>query len=96
MSKEYTLEESWTIRGRYYGFPECCIESFLTLSHVSGPDRKLDGTGYVPCLKCNEKSEEELIQIINSNRRSPRPFPEDNWDLDEAHIGEILQELIDE
>lgn len=26
---ELTLEQSWIVRGRYYGFPECCISGFL-------------------------------------------------------------------
>lgn len=95
MSKSYTLKESWTIRGRYYGFPECCIQSFLTLSHVGGPDRKLDGTGYIPCLDCNEKSEEELIAQITANRKSRLPFPKTEKDkIENEHLHSIIKDLL--
>lgn len=67
---------SWDIYGKYYGFPTCCVDKFHTLEHMSdGIARKLDGTGYIPCLACNSKSEEELIEAINKNRFDPKPFP---------------------
>lgn len=92
--KTYTLDESWKIRGRYYGYPECCIESFINLEHLGSPDRKLKGTGYVPCAKCDSKTEVELIDIINSNRKAPRPFPRE--ERDDSHMMSIIQELIND
>ena len=33
------------------------------------PERKLQGTGFIPCESCNTKyTEEELISKINENR----------------------------
>lgn len=70
--------------GRDYGYPECCIDefvmtrmdgmSYLMLKH----NRKLSGSGYIPCSKCNKKTEQELIQEI-AKRRNPKyaPFPFD-------------------
>lgn len=39
-------------------------------------DRKLKGTGFVPCAVCNLKSEEEILEEISRNRVCPVPFPE--------------------
>ena len=95
MSDLYTRDESWTLWGRYFGFPECCVKSFLTMEHVGGPDRKLWGTGYVPCLICNEKSEDELVETINSTRKSKLPFPDmEVFEVEEAHLKSMIKELM--
>jgi len=62
--------------GQFYGFPQCCIDAFKTYGHVGQAKRKLTGTGYIPCLACNEKSEAELLAAIEA-RRNPAapPFP---------------------
>lgn len=53
--------------GSYYGYPVCCIDSFL--NYTKKPTRKLQGTGYIPCENCNVKyTEKELISNINKNR----------------------------
>lgn len=70
--------ETWNVRtirlGEYLGFPKCCIDEFISVDRA--PSRKLSGTGYVPCVKCNDKSEEELIAAISENRKCEDPFPE--------------------
>lgn len=68
-------DDSFYVFGTFFGFPECCIKSFYTMEHIGGPGRKLTGTGYIPCLKCNEKTEEELIAVISENRVCKTPFP---------------------
>lgn len=69
--------DMWTILGKYYGYPQCCIDSFRKLEHVFGESRKLTGTGYIPCLKCNKKSVENLILSIQKKRICSLPFPEE-------------------
>lgn len=67
---------SWDVFGKYYGFPQCCISEFHTDIHqLEGVPRKLNGSGYIPCSACNEKTEEELIATINSNRFEAQAFP---------------------
>lgn len=91
---KFTLKESWLIRGRYYGYPDCCIQAFLELEHLSDPEpRKLDGTGYVPCKDCNAKSEEDLKHMIQSKRKALMPFPNENKE-DESHLNSVVKELI--
>lgn len=64
--------------GSYLGYPKCCIDYFGSVVMPLGgvPTRKLNGTGFIPCPECNDKyTEQELIDIINENRQSPFPFP---------------------
>jgi hypothetical protein len=68
---------SWSIIGKYYGFPKCCVDEFISGASM-GQTRKFDGTGYIPCEYCNENVEkDELISYINENRLHPTCFPED-------------------
>lgn len=70
--------------GRYFGFPSCCVTAFF--DHTD-PDigygqacgqRKLHGTGFIPCSWCNlVKSEQHLMDEIASNRICPTPFPQE-------------------
>lgn len=72
----------WEIMGFYYGFPSCCIHEFTSrgLHEIledmrSGAVRKLNGTGYRPCVQCNATyTEEELVARINAKRQTKRPF----------------------
>ena len=73
------------VMGTICGFPVCCIQDFLLeydscSSGASWEDRKLSGTGYVPCPTCNLKSEVQLKEAIDSRRVSSVPFPECPWD----------------
>lgn len=67
--------------GLHLGYPECCVESFID-DVVSGGfltrgERKLSGTGFVPCAKCDEcMTEEQLKNKINENRKHPTTFPD--------------------
>lgn len=69
-------QRHWLKQGMLFGYPQCCIEAFLTLNHLGSTERKLHGTGFIPCVCCNiTKTEEQLIQEINSNRcREFAPF----------------------
>ena len=72
--------KNWVTKGIDFGYPLCCIESFCLLSHMNdAEERKLSGTGYVPCKKCSEtKQEHELIMAIAVNRNpNLKPFPDE-------------------
>lgn len=88
MKENYT----WHDFGRYFGFPECCIESFSTLEHVGGPPRKLYGTGYIPCPECNKKTKRQLLATIKKTRLARKPFPEEeSWKDMISHMNLIKQ-----
>ena len=65
--------------GKGLGYPDCCIQAFLTEDFRTRPIRKLEGTGYVPCAECNKKSPQELVSIINANRKCVERFPKSPW-----------------
>lgn len=76
---------NWVILGMEFGYPPCCIGEFVIWAIKSDKEiakrssRKLCGTGYVPCVKCNEKSDVELIAEINERRSSDlEAFPNAN------------------
>lgn len=68
---------AWSVLGKYYGFPKCCVEAFEIGNHISeDKPRQLSGTGYIPCHHCNTtKTEDVLVAAINLNRFEPKPFP---------------------
>ena len=74
-------KEYYQLMGSQLGYPSCCIEDFLERvtytadrSYRLACCRKLSGSGFVPCISCDEKySEEELINIINNNRSKTLP-----------------------
>lgn len=62
--------------GKFYGYPDCCIEEFVILfgKRDSSDKRKFHGTGYIPCSNCNKKSEAQLLANINAARKCLVPF----------------------
>ena len=59
--------------GAELGYSPCCIESFVRdMLEVRIPyrqERKLNGSGFIPCSTCDSRlTEEELIKTINTNR----------------------------
>ena len=64
--------------GRYYGYPDCCIQAFAKFEHmfvITTQIRQLFGTGFVPCMACcSSKTEDELVAEINERRQHPTPL----------------------
>lgn len=71
--------------GAYYGFPVCCVEFFCNSTHnsfnsvdsQSNYPHPMNGTGYVPCPQCIERSKdkENFSNLINEHRFCPKLFP---------------------
>lgn len=72
--------DPWVEWGIYFGFPQCCIDAFVTLSHMVDPDlenRPLIGTGFICCPVCAAtKTSDQLTAEINSQRVCTKPFPD--------------------
>ena len=84
--KELSNEE----RGLFLGYPRCCIKEFMNILEGDIPkdleERKLRGTGYVPCLECNKNyTEKELIDRIDSARRVDLIFPQNESNIDKTN-----------
>jgi hypothetical protein len=80
------MSDGWFLSGVYYGYPVCCIDEFIYYAesglYDEREDRKLNGTGYVPCKECNQKSERELLETISYNRLHWEKFPKSGPDED--------------
>lgn len=82
MRRKKKSEHVWVEYGRYYGYPECCIEAFCKkgFNELSpNQERVHKFKGFIPC-------ESHSIQIINGeitlkdlikNRVCPFPFPKE-------------------
>ena len=81
---DYRKNETWVERterlGELLGYPKCCIDAFCKEDPLTRPDRKLHGSGYVPCCKCDNLSDGQLIDVINSNRKCDTKFPLSPWE----------------
>lgn len=82
----------WYVIGKYYGYPDCCIVDSEGLKHIGKPDRKLTGTGYIPCEQCNKKSIKNLKAAIAKNRICPVAFP--NEEDDDEHYDKAIPRLL--
>lgn len=66
--------------GRYFGYPECCIETFLDELSEQGrdarrlPDERMRD-GVVFCPACAARPREEVDAEIATRRRHHEPFP---------------------
>lgn len=61
------------------GYSLCCIESFIKdiveVRILYRQERKLNGSGFIPCSTCDSRlTEEELIETINA-KRDPKHSP---------------------
>lgn len=75
VKKEPTAINELRATGQEFGYPKCCIDSFIkdiTDARIGRrQDRVFNGTGYIPCATCDVRySEQELIDNININRHS--------------------------
>ena len=93
----------WEAYGIYFGYPRCCVDNFLRNvmipfwyenKNLYPSGRLLDGTGFVPCPKCNkEHTEKSLVALINSKRYCEDPFPEDfNFEMYAKEIDKLIKE----
>lgn len=71
----------WIASGIYFGYPTCCIKSFVELKHLDKEwTNKFEGTGYVPCEACAAHlTMLEMQAHINMQRsKDLPPFPSTN------------------
>lgn len=75
----------YTKKGEYFGYPNCCIDSFINMvnsnkdfSDLPEVQKKHNREGFTPCEKCCTKIERGEIKIENlidySKRVCETPF----------------------
>lgn len=78
-----TREEFWFFTGKYFGYPECCIQDFLKRTRkitLLTPDQERvhNGHGFVPCPQCAAKVKDSAELIVD--RKCTTPFPDSGTD----------------
>lgn len=78
------MDDPLVSRGKYYGYPECCIEAFVESfgKHNQSRERHIafQIVGYVPCALCADKilegslRVEDVVHEVNSRRSCEKPF----------------------
>ena len=68
-------------KGKYYGYPMCCIQAFIktypTNSVTSDQIKASKYTGFIPCVKHTEEilaGKIQLEHLILPTRLHPKPF----------------------
>lgn len=74
-------------RGRYFGYPECCIKWFseeriekhpLEMVPLTKQQQAVHGfRGFIPCPVCAEKVTHDTIRELIKNRVCATAYPED-------------------
>jgi hypothetical protein len=86
-------KEAWKMIGKYFGYPNCCIESFLKEKKINKKQLKVsNGTGFIPCSECVKKITRETLGTLINNRICPTAFPE----VDEKHFDEFFKGQFEE
>lgn len=79
----------WRVWGKWYGYPPCCIDEMLH-HYTKNTDkeygetnkhRKLIGTGFIPCNKCNKLKVSQIERKIAMNRLCSEAFPYSNFKI---------------
>lgn len=97
---EVTTEdiERWKEQGKYYGYPQCCIDYFVNnFPNVEDtPTYIHKGTGFIPCpYHQNQIIEKEAtLGSLIKNRHHPLPFPR-NDEYFEAGEGRSREVALD-
>ena len=42
--------------GEYFGYPECCIDNFVSRNRYVTKDSIFLGSGFIPCCECDSKT----------------------------------------
>lgn len=92
--------EGWVLLGWLFGYPKCCVEYFSTGQYIvdDRPPRKiLQGTGFIACPVCEvAHTAEEMVEIINANRKVPFAFGDERSMERDFHdgLGDLLLEVL--
>lgn len=86
------LSQTWQHNGLHFGYPQCCIDSFVKRGRIivesefhDQPEftenqiEATNNTGFIPCATCADRvvsGEIELKDLI-TNRTNSAPFPDE-------------------
>jgi hypothetical protein len=79
-------QDHWRNQGKYYGYPDCCIDSFVNrglFRELSREQKRVHKNyGFIPCPECAKKIVEgkTTLEGLIKNRECKTPFPIDDMD----------------
>lgn len=86
------LIEPWYYTGKFYGYPDCCIDDFvgriITEEFSDGMTKEQDqvhqNLGFIPCHSCAVKiiNGETTLEGLIKNRQCRNPFPVEEDGID--------------
>jgi len=71
-------KDRYELLGKYYGYPKCCIDSFIVDTKRTQTQRYVNkGLGFIPCNNCATKimNGENTIEELIKNRIFSKAFP---------------------
>lgn len=76
-------KQYWSKAGRYFGYPECCIEWFINrIGYDVNEEQEAisNGNGFIACPACAKKVVTKEINFTDliKNRIHPEPYPYDD------------------
>ena len=78
MIDKQTTEHRYELLGKYYGYPKCCIDSFIIDTKRTQSQIYVHrGLGFIPCNNCATKimNGENTIEELIKNRICSKVFP---------------------
>lgn len=88
--------QHWRTTGKYYGYPQCCIDAFI--NDKSNRDQEIHkNQGFLPCQEHAKQIKEGKITIesLITNREHNEPFPFDGHNIIQHSCGEYCQDCAD-
>lgn len=81
----------FTAIGRYFGYPECCIEDFNSRENaltINEDQQKANSNGFIPCPACSKEIVEGKVTIdeLIKDRIHPEKFPNDDYRLLKSYL----------
>lgn len=96
------LREKWILDGIEYGYPRCCVLSFINgmPEYAKNNPGPWAGSGFVPCAECQPEARKDFIKFVQERilpfRRAKQPFLcriiEDAPLVVVAHTEKVLRE----
>jgi hypothetical protein len=73
---------NWETNGKWFGYPECCINDFVTrgendfIRPTRNQSKISNHSGFIPCSYCSWKvlSKQCKLEDLIDKRRAPYPF----------------------
>ncbi|ASV44249.1 hypothetical protein PBI_SCTP2_234 [Salicola phage SCTP-2] len=79
--------------GVFYGYPECCIKTFVRMNiDLPRDNNPFRGTGFLCCSQCISKPINNIVKVINNQRYCSVKFSSNKDELNDNMFHLIVDE----